>query len=80
MGVMVNKNQQINDELSRRINADLRERAVVGADEGDGPEETPDLAKDAEYVKDFKKTSRFGWVWFVLIALAIVAAISIAMV
>ena len=51
MGVIVNKENQENDELSRRITADLRARAVA---EG-----------------------RFGWVWIVLIVLAILSLISI---
>ncbi len=82
MGIMLNKNDQNDDELSRRINADLRERAAAGLDGGEAVEgaEAPDLAEDAEYVKNFKKTNRFGWVWIVLIVLAIAALVSIAMV
>ena len=73
MGVIVNKENQENDELSRRINADLRARAIAeAADGGD-----VDMVEDARYLKDLKKTSRFGWVWFVLIALAILSLISI---
>ena len=80
MGVMVNKNEQINNELSRRINADLRAKATAGLDEGPGDEGTPDFAEDSEYVKNFKKTSKFGWVWIVLIVLAIGAIISIVVI
>ena len=79
MGVIVNKNNQQNDELSRRINADLREKALRASGMVDD-EETPDFAEDAEYMEDFKKTGRFGWVWIVLIILAIIAVIAIVMI
>ena len=73
MGIIVNKENQENDELSRRISADLRARAV--AEGADGKE--VDLVEDARYLKDTKKTSRFGWIWIVLIILAILSIISI---
>ena len=79
MGVIVNKNNQQDSELSRRINADLRERALRSSGMV-GDEETPDFAEDSEYVQDFKKTGRFGWVWVVLIVLAIISVISIVMI
>ncbi len=78
MGVIVNKNDQQNDELSRRISADLREKALKSSGVLDD-EETPDFAEDSEYIKDFKKTGRFGWVWVVLIVLAIISIILIVM-
>ena len=71
MGVIVNKENQQNDELSRRITADLRAKAVA-AEEEDGV----DMVEDARYLKDLQKTSRFGWVWIVLIVLAILSLIS----
>ena len=74
MGVIVN-NKNSEDELSRRISADLRARALETADISGG--EDVDLAEDAEYIKDLKKTGRFGWVWIVLVVLAILSVISI---
>ena len=71
MGIIVNKNQEEDNEITRRINADLRERAMQTAGEGDN--DMPDLAEDSEYVKTLKKTSKFGWVWIVLIILAIIS-------
>lgn len=71
MGVIVNKKES-NDELSKRINADLHVKAVQDAEKND-----VDLAEDAEYMKDFKKTSKFGWIWVVLIVLAVLSVISI---
>ena len=75
MGIIVNKENIKNDELSRRIDADLRTKMAgsTGVIEG----ETPDLVDDSEYMKNYKKTSKFGWVWVVLIALAILSLISI---
>ena len=73
MGIIVNKNDELNDELSRRISADLRERAVV-------EESDPDFAEDAEYVKELKKTGRFSWIWIVLVVLAIISFVSIVMI
>ena len=73
MGIIVNKNDGLDDELSRRISSDLRARVI--AEE----EEQPDFAEDVAYMDDFKKTGRFGWVWIVLVALAILSAISIVM-
>ena len=71
MGVIVNKENQ-NDELSRRINADLRAKAVAVADADD-----VDLAEDAEYLRDLKKTGRFGWVWIILVVLAVLSLVVI---
>lgn len=72
MGIIVSKNNS-QDELSRRINADLRTRAV----EADEIGEEPDLAEDAEYLKDLKKSGKSGWFWAILIILAILSVLSI---
>ena len=74
MGVIVNK-KDTDNELSRRINADLRAKAMETANIDDGGD--VDLAEDAEYLRDLKKTGRFGWVWIVLIGLAILSLIAI---
>ncbi len=87
MGVIVNKNEDTNDELTRRINADLRSKMYENSgddddyDDGSGLKRNsdPDFVEDSEYAKDFKKTSKFGWVWVVLIVLAILSIISIIM-
>ena len=71
MGVIINKKEK-ETELTRRISADLRARAIAEEKTKD-----PDFAEDSEYVKDFKKTGSFGWVWFVLIALALISLIII---
>ncbi len=75
MGVIVNKENIKNDELSRRIDADLRTKMSETTGVIDG--ETPDFVDDSDYIEDYKKTSKFGWVWIVLIVLAILSLISI---
>lgn len=70
MGVIVNKENEKNTELSKRISADLRAKAVEA-------KEDVDLAEDAEYLKNLRKTSKFGWVWVVLIVLAILSLVFI---
>lgn len=72
MGVIVNKEQEKDDVLTRRINADLRTRAKESADV-DGV----DLVEDAEYLKNTNKTGRFAWVWVALIVLAILSLVLI---
>ncbi len=72
MGVIVNKEQEDNSNLSKRISADLKERNAKAMDSND-----IDLANDAEYLKNLNTTSKFGWVWIVLIILAILSLISI---
>lgn len=79
MGIIVNKNNQQDNELSRRIDADLRERALKTSGVA-GDEEALDFAEDAEYMKDLKKTGRFGWIWIVLILLAILSIVSIVLI
>lgn len=75
MGIIVNK-ENSNDEISRRISADLRAKALetVNIDDDNA---NPDFAEGSEYVKTFQKTSRFGWVWVVLVILAIASIIVI---
>ena len=75
MGIMVSKDNSQDDELSRRISADLRERAYETVDVDGGGD--VGFAEDAEYLRDLQKTSRFSWVWIVLIVLATLSLISI---
>ena len=71
MGVIVHKETERKSELNDRIAADLRTRAKMEE------QEDPDLVEDADYIRDLKKTGSFGWIWFVLIALALVSLIFI---
>ena len=74
MGVIVNKENNQNDELSRRIDADLRSKMSENSQIAG---EEPDLAEDVEYLRDLRKTGRFAWVWVVLVILAILSLILI---
>ena len=75
MGVIVNKKES-QDELTRRINADLRAKAEEKSEiTKDGSD--VDLAEDAEYLKDLKKTGRFSWIWIVLVILAVISLVVI---
>lgn len=76
MGIIVNQDEDKNNELTERINADLREKMSETANVTDDP----DLAEDTDYTKDLKKTSRFGWVWVVLIILAALALVAIVLI
>ena len=71
MGVIVHKETERRTELNDRIAADLRNRAAQTE------QEDPDFVEDADYVKDLKKTGKFTWIWFVLIALALASLVSI---
>ncbi|MBR2841412.1 hypothetical protein IKE80_01340 [Candidatus Saccharibacteria bacterium] len=75
MGVIVNKQNTNKDELSKRIDADLKAKQMATADIEGNPD--PDFADDSEYVKNMKKTGRFSWIWAVLIILAVISIISI---
>lgn len=71
MGILVEKDED-RSELSRRINADLRERAARSS-----KQEDVDLVEDSEYLKNTNKTNRFSWFWFILVFLAAAALVVI---
>lgn len=73
MAIIVSKDDDKNDPLNARINADLREKMAETAKISDDP----DLVEDSEYTKDLKKTGKFGWVWIVLIVLALISLVII---
>lgn len=74
MGIMMSKDMDRDSELNRRISSDLRARAQST------DREDPDYVDDSNYVKDTKKTSRFGWVWIVLIVLALLSLVCIVII
>ena len=78
MAVIVNKEDDKNSELSRRIDADLREK-MVGSSKTVAKNTDPDFTEDAEYMKDLKKTGKFGWVWIMLVSLALVLLIALGL-
>ena len=75
MSIVTNKDED-KCRLSQRINADLRAKMAETSKTTDDP----DLIEDSEYVKDMKKTGKFGWVWIVLIILAVMSLISIILI
>ena len=75
MGVIVHKEQERNAELSRRIAADLKIKAEQTALSAD-----PDLVNDSDHINESKTTSRYGWIWLILIGLAILALILIVVI
>lgn len=74
MGVMVTKDEDDNVELTEKIRADLREK-VQKTQMADG--EDPDFIEDSEFFEQYEKTGRFSWVWFILVALALVSLVFI---
>lgn len=74
MGVMVTKDEDENQALTRRINADLREK-VERVQIADG--EDPDFIADSEYFEQYEKTGRFSWIWFILGILALISLVFI---
>ena len=77
MALMIDKENEfdLTDGLSQRIDADLRSKMKSTQNVTMGNPD-PDLVEDSDYAKDFKKTSRFGWVWVVLILTAVVVAVA----
>lgn len=78
MGVIVNKENSMNDGLSRRIDADLRAK-MEGSQKPVGRKKDVDLAEDSEYVQNFEQTSRFGWLWVVLVVVAVGVLIAVGL-
>lgn len=76
MGIVTNKDEDKNSRLTERINADLRVKMAQTSKISD----EPDMIEDSEYVKDMKKTGKFGWIWIVLIVLAVMSLISIILI
>ena len=64
MGIMVSKKDDVTDELTRRINADLREK-MNASSKPVGDKEDPDYVEDSDYVRDLKKTGKYSWIWIV---------------
>lgn len=81
MAVIVNKENDKNSDLSRRISADLREKAERKSGSSGGSkvrrDEDPDFIEGAEYMRDLKKTGKFGWVWIMLVVVGLVILIGV---
>jgi hypothetical protein len=75
MGVIVNKDNSMENELTRRIDADLREKMSKASK----VEEDVDLAEETDYVKDLKKTSKYSWVWILLVVFVLILLVAVGM-
>ena len=75
MGVIVNKDNSMENDLTRRIDADLREKMS----EASKVEEDVDLAEETDYVKDLNKTSKYSWVWILLVAFVLILLVAVGM-
>ena len=77
---MVSKKDDVTDELTRRINADLREK-MNASSKPVGDKEDPDYVEDSDYVRDLKKTGKYSWIWIVgvVIVVAVLIVVGIAM-
>ena len=78
MGVIVNKENDKDTELARRIDADLRNKDASSA-KGKKDTAVTDFAEDAEYMKDLKKTGKFGWVWILLVAFVLLLLVALGL-
>ena len=77
MAVIMNKENDKNSDISRRIDADLREK-MMATEAGVEGNPDPDFAENSEYVKEVNKTGRFGWIWAVLVLVAVVVVVAAA--
>ena len=75
MGIMVTKETDDNAKLTEKINADLRERIQSTSE----PEDK-DFAENSEYIQDLETTSKYGWIWFVLVILALISLVFIVLI
>lgn len=75
MGQIIRRENSQDEWLNERITADLRERARATTQISD-----PDFAEDTDYTRDLKKTGRFGWVWAVLVVLALLSLVMIVLI
>ncbi len=78
MGVIVNKENEKDNELTRRIDADLRAKMSSTSKTEKGKKDV-DLAEDTDYVKDLKKTGKYGWVWILLVVFTLILLIALGM-
>lgn len=69
MGIMVSKNLEQKSELSRRITSDLQARAQ----NTDQFQESVSGMSESET----RSTSKFSWVWLILIILAVISLVCI---
>lgn len=72
MGIIVNQDDR-RTELQKRIAAELTEKAKK---KSDPLADMPDGVDDSAYMEGTSTTSRFAWVWILLIGLIVVGAVT----
>jgi len=70
MGLYV-KQSDTRSQLQEKLAQELQDRAREKAKQAD----LPDGVDDSAYIENTSLTSKFGWVWIVIIAAVIIAAI-----
>lgn len=64
MGLFIRQDDN-RSELQRRVAAELSEKARKRAELENQPQ--PDGVNDSAYVKDTQGTSKYAWIWIILI-------------
>lgn len=72
MGLFIRQDDN-RSELQRRLAAELNEKAKKRAELENNPQR--DGVTDSAYIKDTQSTSRYAWVWILLIALVVIGVI-----
>jgi hypothetical protein len=75
MGILVKKDLEERGGLHARISAELRDKSLRTQEVED-----PDLAADSRYIEGSKQTSRFAWIWAVVVLAAIALLIAILLI
>ena len=70
MGLYV-KQSDTRSQLQEKLAQELQDRAREKAKQAD----LPDGVDDSAYIENTSLTSKFGWVWIVIIAAVIIASI-----
>ena len=71
MGIIVNQ-QDNRSELQKRIAAELSEKAKK---KQQATHDLPDGVDDSAYIENTKHTTGLAWVWVLLVAIVVVAAV-----
>jgi hypothetical protein len=72
MGLFIRQDDN-RSELQRRLAAELNEKARKRAEIEDQP--LPDGVSDSAYIRDTQSTTKFAWLWILLIVAGIIAVI-----
>lgn len=71
MGLFI-RQDDTRSELQRRLAAELTEKARKRTEIENTP---PDGVKDSAYVKDTQGTSKYAWIWILLIVAGVIVTV-----